>query len=68
MLYFEITETDSVKKYNVQKCECSFELEKDFQKLIECETIFSIKIKTPGPSHRIDDELKAPGSLWSKGL
>jgi len=22
----------------------------------------------PGPSHRIDDELKAPGSLWSKSL
>ena len=27
-----------------------------------------IKMKTPGPSHRIDDELKAPGSLWSKSL
>ena len=24
------------------------------------------KNETPGPSHRIDDELKAPGSLWLK--
>jgi len=68
MLYFEITETDSVKKYNVQECECSFVLEELFQKLIECQTIFLIKMKTPGPSHRIDDELKAPGSLCSKSL
>jgi hypothetical protein len=26
------------------------------------------KIETPGPSHRIDDELKAPGSFDSKSL
>jgi len=26
------------------------------------------KNETPGPSHRIDDELKAPGLLWSKIL
>jgi len=48
-----------------KKCECSFVLEKIFQKLNECETIFPLKMKTPGPSHRIDDELKAPGSFAS---
>ena len=39
-----------------------------FKGIIEYQTIFLIKMKTPGPSHRIDDELKAPGSLWSKSL
>jgi len=38
-----------------------------FEKFIEFETIINIKMKTPGPSHQID-ELKAPGSLCSKSL
>jgi len=49
MLYFEITETDSVKKYNVQKCECSFVLRKFFKGIIGRETIFRIKMKPRGP-------------------
>ena len=42
--------------------------DKAFQQIIECKTMFPVKMKTPGPSHRIDDELKAPGSFGSKSL
>ena len=38
----------------------------DFSKLIECKNNIPYKNETPGPSHRIDDELKAPGSFGSK--
>ena len=38
-----------------------------FEKFTWYETIFSDEMKTPGPSHQID-ELKAPGSLCSKSL
>lgn len=67
MLYFLITKNDSVNNINAQKCECSFVLNNFFQKLTECKIICPNKMKTPGPSHQVD-ELKAPGSLWSKNL
>jgi len=43
MLYFEITETDSVKKYNVQKCECSFVFRDFFKALLKAKQYSLLK-------------------------
>ena len=66
MLYFEITEIDSVKNIKVQICESSFVMMKSFLKnLLNARQYALIKMKTSGPSHQTD-ELKAPGSLLLK--
>jgi hypothetical protein len=50
MLYFEITQIDSVKNINVQKCECSFVMMESFLKSLANAKQYSIiKMKPRGP-------------------
>jgi len=60
MLYFEITETDSVKKYNVQKCECSFVFRDFFKALLNAKQYPLIKWN-PGALTSVRRWIKSSG-------